>query len=333
MMVGWSMLRKVGRSAPYDGRMPEPARTSKTTFGSDFRRFFVRGLAILLPSVLTLWIVWQAYLFLERQVAEPINRGIRQVILLVIPEVFSDSKLPAWFVVTDEQVKEFRGDLKMQGTMEARMLLEQSDATLKAELQASKFKRFWDAHWYFRFIGLFVAVTLIYLAGRTLGGFIGRSVYARLESLLKRIPVVKQVYPHVKQVVDMIFGEQQIAFKKVVLVEYPRKGIYTIGFVTSAGMRSVADAAGEPVLTVFIPSTPTPFTGFAITVPKSQTIDMALTIDEALRFVLTGGVLVPGKQSPEVPDTIGAPELTGAMGGPGEGHGAGGPQRGHGQAG
>jgi uncharacterized membrane protein len=297
-----------------DRTPPKP----RTTFGADFRRFFVRGLAILLPSVLTLWIVWQAYLFLERQVAEPINRGIRQVILLVIPEVFSDAKLPAWFVVTDEQVKEFRGDLKMQGTMDARMLLEQSDATLKAELRAIKFKRFWDAHWYFRFIGLFVAVTLIYLAGRTLGGFIGRTVYGRLEALLRRIPVVKQVYPHVKQVVDMIFGEQQIAFKKVVLVEYPRKGIYTIGFVTSAGMRSVADAAGQSVVTVFIPSTPTPFTGFTITVTRSEMIDLDLTIDEALRFVLTGGVLVPGKQSGEAGDTIGAPVL-GAEGGAGTG--------------
>jgi uncharacterized membrane protein len=294
--------------------LPQPKRP-KATFGGDFKRFFVRGLAILLPSVLTLWIVWQAYLFLERQVAEPINRGLRQAILWVIPRTFEDKNLPSWFVVTDEQVHEFRGMLRVETTFDAQMRLQQSDAALKAELRAIKFKRFWDAHWYFRFIGLFVAITLIYLAGRVLGGFIGRSVYARLESLLTRIPVVKQVYPHVKQVVEMIFGEQQIAFKKVVLVEYPRKGIWTIGFVTSSGMRSVADAAGEAVLTVFIPSTPTPFTGFTITVSRSEALDLALTIDEALRFVLTGGVLVPAKQSSEPGDTIGQSDPRGGPGG------------------
>ena len=277
----------------------------KTSFGADFRRFFVPGLAILLPSVLTLWIVWQAYLFLERQVAEPINRGIRQGVLWVIPQTVSDRKLPDWFVVTDEEVQEYRALLRQQATPEAQVKYKRSDAFLREELQAITFKQYWDAHWYFRFIGLVVAITLIYLAGRMLGGFIGRTAYARLERLLTRIPVFKQVYPHVKQVVDLIFGEQQMAFKKVVMVEYPRKGIWTIGFVTSSGMRSVGDAAGEPAVTVFVPSTPPPFTGFTITVARSDAIDIGITVDEALRFVLTGGVLVPSKQSAEAVDTIG----------------------------
>jgi uncharacterized membrane protein len=291
---------------------PAPPR-EKPTFAADFKRFFLRGLAILLPSVLTLWIVWQAYLFLDRQVAEPINSGIRRVVLWSVPQTFSDNKLPSWFVVTDQDVTKYRILLQRQGTLEAQGLLELPDATLKEEYRAVKFKRFWDAHWYFRFIGLFVAVTLIYLAGRMLGGFIGRTVYSRLEKMLTRIPVIKQVYPHVKQVVEMIFGEKQIAFKKVVLVEYPRKGIWTLGFVSSSGMRSAADLAGEPTLTVFIPSTPTPFTGFTITVPRSEVFDVAITVDEALRFLLTGGVLVPGKQSGEAGDTIGQ---AGATAGP-----------------
>ena len=284
---------------------PAPPPRQKPTFAADFKRFFLRGLAILLPSVLTLWIVWQAYLFLDRQVAEPINSGIRRVVLWSVPQTFSDNKLPSWFVVTDQDVTKYRVLLQRHGTLEAQGLLELPDATLKEAYRAVKFKRFWDAHWYFRFIGLFVAVTLIYLAGRTLGGFIGRTVYSRLEKMLTRIPVIKQVYPHVKQLVEMIFGEKQMAFKKVVLVEYPRKGIWSIGFVTSSGMRSVANLSSEPAVTIFIPSTPTPFTGFTITVPRSEVFDFAITVDEALRFVLTGGVLVPGKQSAEAGDTIG----------------------------
>ncbi|MBC7773375.1 MAG: DUF502 domain-containing protein [Pyrinomonadaceae bacterium] len=269
----------------------------KTTFAGDFKRFFVRGLAILLPSVLTLWILWQAYLFLDRQVAEPINRGIRAGILLVIPSTVPQAALPTWFVISPSEVERFRQTLAKAGSFEAQRLLKKSDAELTAEIRAQNFKTFWDNHWYFRFIGLVVAISLIYLAGRVLGGFLGRKLYRHIESFMTRIPVFKQVYPHVKQVVEMIFGEKQMAFKRVVLVEYPRKEIWTIGFVTSSGMKSIAEHTGGKTVTVFIPSTPTPFTGFTITVLESQAIDIPITIDEALRFVLTGGVLVPGKQS------------------------------------
>jgi uncharacterized membrane protein len=282
-----------------------PRKTKeRVTFGADFKRFFVRGLAVLLPSVLTLWIVWQAYLFVERQVAEPINRGIRSAILWVIPRTFEERKLPSWFVVTDEQERQFRSMLEKQGTLESQALLQYSQSELKAELRAQHFKRFWDSHWYFRFIGLLVAITLIYLAGLMLGGYLGRRLYHKVERLITRLPVLKQVYPHVKQVVDMIFGEKQVAFKKVVLVEYPRKGIWSLGFLTGPGMRRVTDEAGEGVLTVFIPSTPTPFTGFTISVKESEAIEMPLSIDEAIRFVLTGGVLVPPRQALTAPDTI-----------------------------
>lgn len=267
----------------------------RTTFSADFRRFFIRGLGVLLPSVLTLWIVWQAYLFLDRQVAEPINRGIRTGILWVTPQV-SEKRLPSWFIVSEESVAQYRRSLETSPTPEARLQAKLDDAALKEELRAQAFKRYWDQHWYFRFIGLLVAVVLIYLAGRTLGGIIGRKIYRQLELFMTRIPVIKQVYPHVKQLVDMIFGEKQMAFKRVVLVEYPRKEIWSVGFVTSDGMKSVGEQAGESTLTVFIPSTPTPFTGFTITVPKSQVIDVPITVDEALRFLLTGGVLIPSKQ-------------------------------------
>lgn len=280
----------------------------RTTFSSDFRRFFVRGLGVLLPSVLTLWIVWQGYLFLDRQVAEPINRGIRSVILWVMPQV-SEKRLPTWFVVSAEEVTQYKKSLESSGSLESRAMLQRSDAEIRDAIRTIEFKRYWDGHWYFRFIGLIVAVILIYLAGRTLGGLIGRKIYRQFEMFMTRIPVFKQVYPHVKQVVDMIFGEKQMAFKRVVLVEYPRKGIWSVGFVTSEGMKSVREASGESAVTVFIPSTPTPFTGFTITVPMSQMVDMPISIDEALRFVLTGGVLVPNKQLVSVPNE-GQPPIT-----------------------
>lgn len=282
------------------------------TFNSDFKRFFLRGLGILLPSVLTLWIVVQAYLFVEAQVAEPINRGLRSGVLWVLPRAAPEQSYPAWFVVTDEEIDQFRASLTIQGSAENQSLLKRSDDELRAEIRAVEFKRFWDAHWYFRFIGLIVAVTLIYLAGLLLGGFLGRRVYVRLEQFITRIPIFKQVYPHVKQLVELVLGERSMAFKKVVLVEYPRKGIWSLGFVTGAGLRHAEGPAGSEVVTIFIPSTPTPFTGFAITARRDEVIEVPITIDEAIRFVLTGGVLAPAWTAPPLPPLPPLSPLAGA---------------------
>ncbi|MCA9299512.1 MAG: DUF502 domain-containing protein, partial [Phycisphaerales bacterium] len=82
--------------------------------------------------------------------------------------------------------------------------------------------------------------------------------------------------------------------------EYPRKGIWTVGLVTGTSMRRIKDEAGAPCLSVFVPSTPTPFTGFTVTVRTEDTIDLPISVDEAIRFFITGGVLVPEHQS--VPD-------------------------------
>jgi uncharacterized membrane protein len=133
----------------------------------------------------------------------------------------------------------------------------------------------------------------IYFAGRFLGGYLGRQIYDRLEKLLARVPGFKQVYPHVKQVVQMVIGDRPIAFNRVVMVEYPKQGIWTIGLVTGPSLRVISDEAGAAVITVFIPTTPTPFTGFAINVPASAVIDLPMSVEEAIRFFLTGGVVVP----------------------------------------
>ncbi|MBX3406252.1 MAG: DUF502 domain-containing protein [Phycisphaeraceae bacterium] len=278
-------------------------RKEDRTFWADFKRFFLRGLAILLPSVLTIWIVVQLYLFVDRQVASPINAGIRASVVWVMPRL-PDRYQPRWFNVTERELAEFRATLHQQGTPESRALLRRNDADLRNEFRRQEFARFWESQWYLRFLGLVVAIVLFYLAGVIFGGLFGRALYQQMERFITRIPVIKQVYPHVKQVVDLILGEKQMAFSKVVLFEYPRKGIWTIGFVTNSGMKAVAGAAGEDAVTIFIPSTPTPFTGFTITVPRSSTIDINLSVDEAIRFVLTGGVLIPERQRVVAADTI-----------------------------
>lgn len=263
------------------------------TFGDDFRKFFGKGLAILLPTVLTLWILVQLFVFLYNNVGKPINQGVRVAILEVTPRVFEDDNLPTWFRVSEQEIEAARanGDVpKAEDDPEGR--------NARRQIRSDKFRDFWDNHWYLEFSGLLVAIVLVYFAGVLLGGFIGRRLYARLESFLRQLPGFKQIYPHVKQVTELILGEKAMAFNKAVLVEYPRKGIWTVGLVTSSGLKSVSKAAGgEDVMTIFIPSTPTPFTGFTINVRTEETIDLPIPIDEAIRFFITGGVLIPGSEA------------------------------------
>lgn len=266
------------------------AKNPKRTFLADFRHRFLRGLAILLPSVLTFWLLWAAFGFVEKKVAEPINAGLRQGVIYFAPRVLDPNELPDWFSVPEERVREVVAQRRAQA------LPAMSPEQVRARARAENFREWWNDRWYLRFIGLFVAIILFYLAGVLLGNFIGKRLYERLERLMIRVPGVKQVYPYVKQVVEFLFGEnQKIQFKRVVLVQYPRKGIWTIGLHTGGAIRKIDDMIGECV-TVFIPSSPTPFTGYTIIVPKGDVIDAPLTIDEALRFVVSGGVLVPEHQ-------------------------------------
>jgi len=117
------------------------------------------------------------------------------------------------------------------------------------------------------------------------------------------VPLVKQVYPSVKQVTDFLVGgsdDQKMSFNRVVAVEYPRKGLWSIGLVTGSTMQSIQDRTGRACMTIFVPSSPTPFTGYVIIVPREDTIDLSVTIEEALRFTISGGVVIPPSQ--QIPD-------------------------------
>ena len=262
---------------------------SSGTFRTDFKRFFIRGLAVLLPSVLTLWILVKAYQFIDVTIAQPINTGIR--VLLAELAV----RLPAFqqVIVPDPTVID---DALAQRIANGEPLLK--FATVQREVVATEINLWWT-QWapYLDWIGILVAIIIVYVAGRLLGGILGRSIYRRLESLIVTVPLFKQIYPAVKRVVDFLFSEdKQISFNRVVVVEYPRKGIWSVGLVTGATMRSIRNQSGKAI-TVFIPSSPTPFTGYTITVPVSDAQELPISVDEALLFTISGGVLVPPHQS------------------------------------
>lgn len=255
------------------------------SFSSDFRRFFGRGLGILLPTIVTLWILWQAFSFVYTNVAEPINRATRIAVIWVVPQVYRPGERPEWYQITDAEVAQAKADGRFRPNT--------PDAAIVKSMRRDQLERVWDDYWLLNLSGFVIAILLIYSAGLLLGNFFGRQIYLRVEALIARIPGFKQVYPHVKQVVELVLGEKKMAFSKVVLVEYPSEGIWTLGFLTGDSLRVIDSPAGGAVVSVFIPTSPTPFTGFTINVLAAKAIAVDVSIEEALRFVITAGVLTP----------------------------------------
>ncbi|MFH0887840.1 MAG: DUF502 domain-containing protein [Planctomycetota bacterium] len=151
-------------------------------------------------------------------------------------------------------------------------------------------------------IGFPIALLIVIFVGY-LATMLGRWIFIGVEKyLLLRIPVVSLIYPYAKQLIDTFLNkDKKREFKSVVAVEYPRKGIYSIGFVTSEGLKDVNTSLGKQTVTIFMPSSPTPFTGWTIMVPKEDIININMTVDDAIRFVVSGGILTPnGAISKEV---------------------------------
>jgi uncharacterized membrane protein len=276
-----------------------------------FRARFFRGLGILLPTVLTIWILVAVYQFVDARIAAPINRGVRTLVLQATP----------WPTVADGDVDKYLSE--MQRTDRRAGKLSMTEAVQIA--RKARLHEWWRSWPILDLIGLVVAIILIYMAGLILGSYIGRRLYARGEELLGRVPIFKAVYPYVKQVTDFFVGEKdkKLQFSNVVAVEYPRKGLWSLGLVTGDTMRTIQNKAGQNCVTVFVPSSPTPFTGYVVTVPVTDTIDLDITIDDALRFTVSGGVIVPTNQLITHRGPSGPSEATGEPGTPADSGGSG----------
>ncbi len=141
-------------------------------------------------------------------------------------------------------------------------------------------------------LGLLVTVLIILAVGVLTVHFFGRVMFATVEGWLSRLPLVRSILPAVKQLVRFLFNEegQMTGFRKVVLVEYPRAGCYTLAFVTN---ESITTATGSPqtLLTLLIPTPPSPWSGPLILVPKDSVIVLTMTVEEALKLVVSGGVV------------------------------------------
>jgi uncharacterized membrane protein len=142
-------------------------------------------------------------------------------------------------------------------------------------------------------LGSILTLLIIFLTGVATRNFVGRQVVALWEAVLKRIPVVSSIYSSVKQVSDTLFSSSGNAFRKAVLVQYPRQGSWTIAFVTGVPGGDVRNHLQGDFVSIYVPTTPNPTSGFFLMVPRADTIELNMNVDEALKYIVSMGVVAP----------------------------------------
>jgi uncharacterized membrane protein len=142
-------------------------------------------------------------------------------------------------------------------------------------------------------VGFITLIFLIYLLGIFASNFIGRKLFSVIEERILKIPFVKGIYGSSKQLLSALSSTRRGAFKNVVLFEYPRRGIYSMGLVTTERKFQVQKPDSEDMIPIFLPTTPNPTSGLFILVPKSEVIYLNITVEEGIKMIVSGGIVTP----------------------------------------
>jgi uncharacterized membrane protein len=142
-------------------------------------------------------------------------------------------------------------------------------------------------------LGLILTIIVLLVTGVLAANIVGRSMVGLWESVLDRIPIVRSVYSASKNFAEIVFSDSNQSFKQVLLIEYPRKGLYSLAFQTSSELGEVQGRTGEDVVCTFVPTTPNPTSGFIIIVPRKDVVVLDMEVDEALKMIISLGVVVP----------------------------------------
>jgi uncharacterized membrane protein len=151
-------------------------------------------------------------------------------------------------------------------------------------------------------LGALLTVLVVFGTGVLASNILGQRLFSLGETLLGRIPVVKTIYSSVKQVSDTLFSPGGQAFRKALLVQYPREGTWTIAFLTGAPGGDVANHLRGDYLSVYVPTTPNPTSGFFLMLKRADVIELDMSVDEALKYVISMGVVAPAKPALRRPD-------------------------------
>lgn len=155
----------------------------------------------------------------------------------------------------------------------------------------------WNPETYLPFaipgIGIVIVLLVLILLGMFVAGFVGRWALKTGENILNRVPILRSIYKAIKQVFETLFSQQSMAFREVVLIEYPRRNVYALAFVTGGNSALLQAGAQQKVINVFVPSTPNPTSGFLLFVSPDDAVVLKMTVEEAMKMIVSGGLLTP----------------------------------------
>jgi uncharacterized membrane protein len=284
-------------------------------------------MGVVLPSLLTiiflLWL-WNA---ISTYVLRPIEAGARHLVVARIAEIHPNipKSIPQEQIernLTGDPIAFTQSDKKFVRLASGEWVPEQIVRGVVADpgpqfptTAESLYDRYVQRRWIRPGtvipIVLSVFLLLVYLLGKFIAARVGAILLLYFERLIDRLPLINTVYGTVKQVTDIVFSETELQYSRVVAVQYPREGIWSIGFVTGESLRALNNLTGEPMLAVLMPTSPMPATGFTITVRKRDAIDLNITLDQAFQFIVSCGVVAAGrsKEAPRAEVTPFSPPL------------------------
>lgn len=278
--------------------------------------FFLRGIVTLLPVVLTVVIIVLVINFVRSYVTQPINNTIYWAL---------ESNGLGWRALRLVDVEPYNLEYLRTATLpvspvDIKGLGERQGYDSDAFKQRlAEYRR--NQQSFFRdfdrlaidrdllrvsvrgavppWVGLVLSLALVLWLGWLASGFVGRRIVVLLDRKLNRIPGVRSVYPYSKQFTEFVFGESKLEFDTVVAVPYPSEGLWSVGFVTNRALRDLREYTGKDMVAVFVPSSPMPMTGYTIFVEAKRLMPLPISVDEALRVTVSGGVLIPPSQAVE----------------------------------
>ena len=292
------------------------------------KNFFVRGLVVLLPTVLTIFIFATVVQFVNTYLTKPINATILTAL---------DSNALGWQALSlmdvDPRATTFLDLEGLPTSLQDRIGAGRELGTIDSPEALAAVEDYRDERYTFirdfgslaidratlrdsipvpKWVGLVIAAIIVLFLGYLASGFLGRSLITGFDKALTRIPLVRSVYPYTKQLVDFFLSDNELEFDTVVAAPYPSEGVWAIGFVTGGGLKTVHEELDGTYLSVFIPTSPMPMTGFTVFLPAEKLIPLDISVDEALRVTVSAGVLVP--ESERVTDFDDAHERWHALG-------------------
>jgi uncharacterized membrane protein len=258
----------------------------KTSFAEDFRRFFIGGLKTLLPTLITLWLLFWIWNFLWENIGRHVIWAIKWL----------------WISLQDT---DFLPRSAYEPAGRVRQILNEDSFGV-------------------RLLGVGLAILLVYIVGVFVGNLLGRAAWRLIERNVMRLPLIRAIYPSVKQVTDFLLADRsgraggggggQFQGSRVVAVQARHQGVWSIGLVTNKGYGPLNEAIRGEMVTVFIPSSPTAVAGYVVVAHREDVVELPLTVEEALRLLVSGGVLVPNAAGAPAGSTPTAADLLPAPG-------------------